>query len=136
MPYKSKKDKKKYSAAYYAKNRDVMRQKMKEYSIKSRYGLTPKMYKALFIEQNFRCKLCPAIIEPYKPNSHVDHVPGTGMGANHTRTGIPAIVRGILCAGCNTSLGRIEHKGEEWIKRAITHMQCRSCVSGEAESAR
>jgi hypothetical protein len=59
-----------------------------------RYGLTEEEFEDILIAQDYKCGLCRrAFSEDFKP--HVDH--------DH-RT---LVVRGALCAGCNSALGRL-----------------------------
>lgn len=74
--------------------------------IKDRYGLTQDQYKKLLKKQNGVCALCGG----RNGGKHlvVDHCHATN------------VVRGLLCGGCNTSLGLFERKG--WADRARAYL--------------
>lgn len=56
------------------------------------YGLTREEYKALLDKQGNACGVCRV---PFTSEPHVDHNHETGE------------VRGLLCFGCNTSIGKL-----------------------------
>jgi Autographiviridae endonuclease VII len=59
------------------------------------YGLTPAQFAALLERQHGGCALCGQLIGDGTGRSlHVDHDHETGR------------IRGLLCAGCNTALGK------------------------------
>ena len=62
------------------------------YQKKSKYGLTEKEYKNLFVKQNNRCAICGCEFTENN-KGFVDH--------NHKTKK----VRGLLCTKCNTILG-------------------------------
>ena len=66
--------------------------------LKQRYGITLDEYNERLERQGSRCAICP---KPAAENPHgvlhVDHNHETG------------VVRGLLCVGCNSALGYIEH---------------------------
>lgn len=66
-----------------------------EYNIKSKYGITLEEYTALLRKQGGGCAVCGARKDPRGTRLSVDH--------DHTTK----IVRGILCAGCNSAIGRL-----------------------------
>jgi hypothetical protein len=67
-------------------------------NLKCKYGMTENDYNRMFQIQGGKCAICEAHQTDLKSKLCVDH--------NHT-TGK---VRGLLCAGCNTSLGHYETK--------------------------
>jgi hypothetical protein len=78
--------------AYQAKERDAKR--------RNRYGLTQAELVALYTRADGRCELCEKVSECL----HVDHDHITGR------------VRGLLCAGCNTTLHWVERT--DWLRKA------------------
>lgn len=87
--------------------------KKRDYHLKATYGITLADKDALIASQDGRCGLC----RTDNPGS----VNGWQVDADHSVK--PARVRGILCVGCNTSLGRFKHSPEllmlaaEWVKK-------------------
>lgn len=74
---------------------------------RKRNGFSKELFDERLISQSFLCAICEKEISD---RSHADH--------NH-ETNIP---RGILCAGCNTLLGRIESVGFEWVEKAKKYL--------------
>lgn len=56
------------------------------------YGITPEEYAALLERQDNACAICRV---PFTGEPHVDHAHENGQ------------VRGLLCMGCNTSIGKL-----------------------------
>lgn len=77
----------------------------KKYRLKSRYGLTPEEFKALYEAQRGLCCLCLTQLE----DPHVDHCHETG------------VVRGILCKQCNLGLGYFKDDPQRMF-RAIEYL--------------
>ncbi len=63
-------------------------------SIRRRYGITKDQYLDMIEEQNDRCPICEKTLPTETKHIHIDHDHKTGN------------IRGILCASCNTTLGR------------------------------
>ena len=63
--------------------------------LKRKYGITLDIYNEMLKNQNNVCKLCKQLCKSGKVLA-VDHCHRTDQ------------VRGLLCANCNTNLGRIE----------------------------
>lgn len=76
-----------------SKPKDPKRQRMVK--LKLLYGLSVDEWDRMLIVQSGRCALCT---DPMQ-NPHVDHSHATGK------------VRGLLCLGCNSMLGRAERIG-------------------------
>ncbi len=70
------------------------------------YGISPEKYYEMLEQQGHRCAICPA--KSKNRAMSIDH--------NH-RTGK---VRGLLCDGCNLSLGHIERK--DFLEKALLYL--------------
>lgn len=70
----------------------------------SRYGITPEEYDAIKISNNGLCHICRV-----KVATEIDHDHITGK------------VRGHLCTGCNTGLGKLGDS-VEGLKRALDYL--------------
>jgi hypothetical protein len=70
----------------------------------TRYGLSKEEYDSILKQQDYKCAICR-----YDKRLDVDHCHSTGK------------VRGILCNGCNTAIGKL---GDtlEGIQRAINYL--------------
>jgi hypothetical protein len=70
-----------------------------------KYGLTPQQYDQMYDELQGECPLC----QRWYAALAVDHCHKTGK------------VRGLLCLGCNRSLGYLEDR--DWRKRAVKYLR-------------
>lgn len=81
--------------------------------IQKNYGLPPGSYDKMFTEQGGRCAICKTTRPGGKSGDtgrfHVDHCHDTGA------------VRGLLCHGCNVSIGHFNHD-EEVLRSAIQYL--------------
>ena len=68
-----------------------------------RYGLSMNDYDAMFSEQKSCCAICGRHQSDLGKRLHVDH--------NHETK----VIRGLLCTGCNTVLGRLEKNWDKII---------------------
>jgi hypothetical protein len=109
---KNAEKKRSYSRQYYALNREAKvayakarrekypRNWVKSY-LKRLYGLDEVTYHRILKAQNNQCAICGVVFDSsskaLKP--HIDHDHKSGK------------VRGLLCSGCNTSLGHVEREG-------------------------
>jgi hypothetical protein len=66
----------------------------RKYQYRTRYGITPERYDAMSAAQEGKCAIC-AKQYPEGMRLDVDHCHTTGT------------VRGLLCRGCNTSIGKL-----------------------------
>lgn len=73
------------------------------------YGITENEYRQLLEYQNGRCAICEKVITGRQV--HVDHDHRTNK------------VRGILCAGCNTSLGKFGDD-REGVLKVLGYLDC------------
>lgn len=84
-------------------------EKRKLYTRNSRiraYGIEPEEYYDLLEKQGHGCAICKA--KPTYRAMNIDHNHKTGK------------VRGLLCDGCNLSLGHVER--QEWLKKANEYL--------------
>jgi hypothetical protein len=81
---------------------------LRDRKLRQRYGITQVEFDMLLAAQGGCCAICPRDLTDVSPKSrHVDHDHETGA------------VRGVLCNGCNTTLGRIERVGLEPFRRYL-----------------
>lgn len=92
------------------------------YKLRQTYNLTVTEYLALLEKQDYKCAIasCKRSFTAFPnftglssaPNGvmpHVDHNHDTG------------VVRGLLCAWCNTDLGHVENK--QWLEDALSYLK-------------
>jgi Pyruvate/2-oxoacid:ferredoxin oxidoreductase delta subunit len=68
--------------------------RLRKWNLANSYGLTLTEYTTMLRKQKYRCAICQRYMPKGNRNRYVDHDHQTGQ------------VRGILCPGCNQSLGR------------------------------
>lgn len=78
--------------------------------IEKRYGITYLDFEAMEATQAGLCKICKRPPDGRFDRLHVDHDHKTGK------------VRGLLCHGCNVSLGRFQDK-PEWLDAAAAYLR-------------
>lgn len=107
---------KKYSQAniekrriYVKKWQEKNRQKIREYDLLKRYGLTIDDYNKMYVEQQGCCKICGKHQSELKRSLFVDHSHKTGK------------VRMLLCQHCNIGISYLDN--EEWHNKAIRAME-------------
>jgi predicted flap endonuclease-1-like 5' DNA nuclease len=96
---------KKYQMTWKERNPE----KRKLYSRNSRirtYGIEPNEYYEMLEKQGHGCAICKA--KPTYRAMNIDHNHKTGK------------VRGLLCDGCNLSLGHLER--DDWVKKAKQYL--------------
>jgi len=81
------------------------RRKRRESNLRDKYGLTLKQYDQFMHEQVGLCAICQQPFGDKRP--HVDHDHETGA------------VRGLLCHGCNTSLGGFQDSAAVLLRAVI-----------------
>lgn len=75
------------------------------YRLRTVYGITPEIYWSTFNHQGGRCAIC-GIANGRTKRLAVDH--WHGCKEPHARNhGCMKCVRGVICGGCNTFIGRI-----------------------------
>lgn len=67
-----------------------------------RFGITEEQYNKLLAKQKECCAICGRHQSNFKNRLHIDHDHKTG------------IIRGLLCAGCNTGLGVYEKRKRQF----------------------
>lgn len=77
--------------------------------IKAKYGLTPESFAALLAAQNGQCACCG---DGLLKTPHIDHIHGSS----------PAIVRGLVCSGCNTGIGQFKESTFR-LRKAIQYLR-------------
>lgn len=92
--------------------KETMKKLSKAWSKRNRIGFTEELFLETLKLQENKCAIC----RTDKPNPkndrdwHCDHDHKTGKA------------RGILCAGCNTLLGRLESVGFDWVDKAKVYL--------------
>jgi hypothetical protein len=71
---------------------------------KRTYGITLEQYQSMFYEQNGKCAICKKSSDK---RLVVDHSHETGK------------VRGLLCSNCNTALGLLKEKEENFLQAIL-----------------
>lgn len=94
---------------WYSKNPQKASQKRRKATL-AQYNLTPQGFQDILNKQGGKCAICGS----NNPNHwsgrfHVDHCHDTGM------------VRGLLCASCNTGIGLLQ-ENPEILKNAIDYL--------------
>jgi hypothetical protein len=80
-----------------AKERNVVKkEKIAEYCLRHRYGLTVEEYNQMFADQNGGCAICGTHQSELKRKLAVDHDHETGK------------IRGLLCSHCNAGIGQFK----------------------------
>ena len=91
-------------------NKEEVAAKAKERMLKSRYGITFEEYEAMYNAQNKCCAICSKELPLGGTKGlYVDH--------NHT-TGV---VRGLLCSGCNSAIGKLK-EDRDIFERAMKYL--------------
>jgi hypothetical protein len=94
-------------AEHHAKSE--VRARMRELSRRATYNLTQDQHNALLAESNGRCAICGSEPEANRRQR--------GLAVDHDHACCPGnrscgrCVRGLLCAPCNMTLGRLESRG-------------------------
>lgn len=111
MPWANKDDRLEYHRRYYEANKGKWRERrarqsveakeraaqyMREYVLRTNYGLSAESFAALLDSQGGKCAICRTAKRTGRGRLHVDHCHATGK------------VRGLLCVKCNMALGWYE----------------------------
>ena len=92
-------------AAWFKQHRSCQNKNRRKYQLKNLYNLTPEQHAAMLTEREHKCDICQNVMS--KP--HVDHCHITNK------------VRGMLCIGCNTALGKFKDD-VNMLQRAIDYL--------------
>lgn len=84
-------------AADQKKHRRANPERFKDYHRKGAYGLAPGEYDKMLAKQDGKCAICRRAENNGRGGFHVDHCHDLGH------------VRGLLCHGCNVSIGHFQH---------------------------
>lgn len=95
-----------YHKEWYKKNK----RKYQNWDYKRRYGVTVEQYDQMLLKQNGLCAICGRVDETGKRLA-VDHSHETGK------------IRGLLCTGCNTGLGKFKDSSQ-LLNKAATYITC------------
>lgn len=77
--------------------------------LKHRYGMTMDDYNVMLENQKGVCKICGKA--PRSQPLYVDHCHATN------------VVRGLLCAACNTAVGQLVDKGHNFLNKLFKYVQ-------------
>lgn len=91
--------------------------KKREWSLVKKYDLTIAQWEALLASQGYVCGCCGVAVPGSALGWSTDHRPGSR----------PVEVRGILCLGCNTAIGRLGD--EKGLERALAYTRRSSSTS-------
>lgn len=84
----------------------------RKYQLKRDFGMTLHQYEQMLEEQAYRCAICNNLfdveVQARKPNLDHDHKTGR--------------VRGVLCFGCNTTLGKVGDSIDT-LRNAIAYLE-------------
>jgi hypothetical protein len=100
-------------ASWYRRNKAKAKQSSSNWHYKSHYSITYAEFLAMCAAVGNKCEICRADLAIGKKtarSAHLDH--------NH-RTGV---IRGVLCAMCNTAVGKLGDS-PELLRRAITYLE-------------
>ncbi len=79
---------------------------MRRYMLRTKYGITPEEWDAMFEAQGRRCACC----QSPDPRNRL------GWATDHDHQ--TKVVRGILCRACNTRLGHLGDTAAQVVARA------------------
>lgn len=83
------------------------------------YGVGAKYFEKKLKEQGNACAICG---EQFPENPYDPKVPqGQKPVLDHDHT--TNLPRGVLCHACNTALGIVETKGNDWLIKTIRYKQ-------------
>jgi hypothetical protein len=85
-----------------------------DYSRKKRFGLTPEAFRALVAQQHNLCAICE------RPESQKRKGVTKALAVDHDHN--TGTVRALLCAACNTALGKADDSVER-LERMIAYLQ-------------
>lgn len=80
----------------------------KKAAVARRYSLTVEQYDKMWVDQDFKCAICPEPLTNGKTGAHVDHDHSCCSG----KTSCGKCVRGILCSDCSNGIARFKDDPE------------------------
>jgi hypothetical protein len=93
-----------------------------------RFGITPEDFAWLFEKQGGVCALCFRAESRSDPR-WAETIWTLAVDHDHSHCGgnkaCKQCIRGLLCASCNTMLGRVEEAGEPLVLRFADYLRCR-----------
>lgn len=101
---------KKCKAEWMREDRLKNPERYREIDLRQNYGIGFQEYNALLDKQNGVCAICGEKEKTKNKHLHVDHNHNTGE------------IRGLLCSGCNTGLGKFYDKISS-LKKAISYLE-------------
>jgi len=112
-----------YFKKYYSKNRTQYR----EHQLKYKFGMTIAEYNIMLNRQGGTCAICNEKNFTRQKGTHNNKAVAMSLAVDHNhKTGQ---IRGLLCNGCNTSLGKFKDdptllkKALEYLEEADGHIQ-------------
>jgi hypothetical protein len=88
---------------------EIARERVRDATLKAKYGVTASAYSAMLVAQGGKCATCPTEHTVRKKLS-VDHCHSTGK------------VRGLLCQPCNMALGLLKDNTDTLL-RAVDYLK-------------
>lgn len=85
----------------------------RNYKLKSRYGLTEKVYQDLLTGQGYSCKICGT-----------KHTEEKKLQVDHHQVGSRDYIAGLLCGNCNTMIAHAKHR-VDLLKKAVVYLEGR-----------
>lgn len=104
MAHKSPAKRKEYYREYNIKNKSKKKIQGRSSALRLKFGISLEDYNQMLDNQNYSCALCSRSAFLFNNQLAVDHCHETGR------------IRGLLCVGCNTSLGYLGDNEESLIK--------------------
>lgn len=100
----------------------------------TRFGITPDDFMWLFEQQGGVCALCCRAESRSDPRWS-ETIWTLAVDHDHGHCGndraCKECIRGLLCASCNTMLGRVEEAGEPLVLRFSDYLERRPFIRGE-----
>jgi hypothetical protein len=92
--------------------------------LKHRFRVTPEWFQARLKKQGGKCALCSNRLGYGGRRLHIDHDHACCPTSKNRYRTCGKCVRGLLCDGCNTLLGKVEKTGDfGWMERAIAYLK-------------
>ena len=105
-----------YDRRAHARNRVRRGEQSWRYHQLSWYGLTAEEYDSILEEQHGVCAICQ------RPERATYRGKIRRLAVDHVHGSEPVVVRGLLCAGCNSALGNLGDT-PELLRRALVYLE-------------